>query len=82
MAEIEKDERDRWQGDGGVNKATAQKNTEAICQVTQWFGQERIDLPLADIGGDLPLVLGWRDQIADEDGEQVIIEHRAVIVAV
>jgi hypothetical protein len=29
----------------------------------------------------LPLILGWRDQVADQEGELIIIDHRAVVVA-
>src|SRR4030095_9834313 len=32
-------------------------------------------------GGYLQFVFGRRDQIADQDGEEIIINHRAVIVA-
>jgi hypothetical protein len=28
---------------------------------------KRVDLAFANVGGDLPFVLGWRDEIADED---------------
>ena len=36
----------------------------------------------ADVGCDLPFVFGRRDQIADQDREQIVINHRAIVVAV
>src|SRR6202035_5153937 len=35
-----------------------------------------------NIGSDLPFILRWGDQIADEDNQQIVINHRAVVVAV
>src|ERR1700730_3067688 len=82
MPEIKKDKRDRRQGDEGVNEPAAHKNAEPVSEVAHRFGQQRVDLALANVGCDLPFVLGWRDQIADQQREQVIINHRAVVVAV
>src|SRR5450631_3636581 len=82
MTEVEKDERDRRQGDRGVNEACAEKNAEAIGEITHRLGQKRIDLALANIGGDLPFILGRRYQVAHQEREQVIINHRSVVVTV
>src|SRR6266404_1895464 len=82
MAEVEKDERDGRKGDGRVNEAAAQENAETIREITHRLGQERIDLPFADVAGDLPFVLGRHDEIADEEREQIIIDHRAIVVTV
>ena len=37
--------------------------------------------PFADIGGDLPFVLSRSDEIRDQNREQIIVDHRAVVVA-
>src|ERR1700719_5366460 len=82
MPEIKKDKRDRRERDERVNESAAEKNAEPISQITHRLGEKRIDLSFANVGRDLPFVLGRRDQIADEDREQVIINHRPVVVAV
>src|SRR5882724_807553 len=82
VVEIEKNHRDRRQRDEGVNKPATAKNTEPVGEITHRLSQERVDLTFANIGGDLPFVFGRRDQIADQDREQIIIDHRAVVVAV
>ena len=53
-----------------------------VREITHRLGEQRIDLAFANVGGDLPFVLCWDDQIADQNREQIIINHRAVIVAV
>ena len=82
MPEINKDKRDRRQRDECVNQASAHKNAEAISEITHRFREKRIDLSLANVGGDLPFVLGRRDEIAHQKRQQIIINHRTVIVAV
>src|SRR6266446_2046343 len=82
MPEIKKDKRDRRERDERVNESAAEKNAEPISEITHRLGEKRIDLSFANVSRDLPFVLGRRDQIADEDREQVIINHRTVVVAV
>src|SRR5262245_6290473 len=81
MAKIEEDGRDREDRDRGVNQPTAQKNAEAIGEITHRLGQEGIDLTLANVGGNLPFVLGRGDEVAHQNREQIIINHRTVVVA-
>ncbi len=69
-------------GDGGEDEPAAQENTETISEIIQRLDQERIDLALANVAGDLPFVFGGRDEIRDDDREKVIVNHRTVVVAV
>jgi ABC-2 type transport system permease protein len=80
--EINKNEGDGRQGDYGVNETAAQKDAESIREITHRLGQERIDLTFANIGCDLPFVFGGRDEVADQEREQIIINHRTVVIAV
>ena len=82
VPEINKDQRDRRQRDERVNQASAHKNAEPISEITHRFRQQRIDLAFANVRGDLPFVFGGRDKIADQKRQQIIINHRTVIVAV
>ena len=82
MPEINKDQRYRRQCDEGVNQSAAHKDTEPIREIAHRFREKRIDLPLADVGGDLPFVFCRRDEIAHQNREQVIIDHRAIVVTV
>ena len=80
-AEIEEDRGDRQDRDRGVNQPAAQENAETVAEITHRLGQEGIDLTLANVGRDLPFVLGRRDEVADQDREQVVVDHRTVVVA-
>ncbi len=82
LPEINEDQRDRWQRDEAVNEAATQKNDGPICEITHRLREQRIDLAFANVGGDLPFVLCRHDEIANQNGEQIIINYRAVIVAV
>ena len=82
VAEINKDQRNRRQSHEGVNEAAAKKDTEPVCEITHRLGEKRIDLAFANIGSDLPFILRWGDQIADQDNEQIVVNHRAIVVAV
>ena len=53
-----------------------------VREITHRLGEQRIDLAFPNVGGYLPFVLCWDDQVADQNREQIIINHRAVIVAV
>ena len=79
---IKEDQGDGREGDEGVNQPAAQKDTEAVAEITDRLGEKRIDLSFPDVRRDLPLVFRGRDQIAHQDGEEIIIDHRPVIVAV
>jgi hypothetical protein len=82
VSEIDKDQRDRRKSYEGVNESAAQKNAEPVNEITHRLGEKRVDLAFANIRSNLPFVLCWHDQIADQDCEQIVINHRAVIVAV
>src|ERR1700730_14566394 len=82
MPEIKKDERNRRQGDECVNETAAHKNAKPVSEIAHRFGEQRVDLALANVGSDLQCVLGRSHHIADHQGEKVIINHRAVVVAV
>ena len=81
VAEVEKDERDRQDRDERVNESPAEKDAEAVGEIAERLGQEGIDLTFANVGCDLPFVLGRRDEIRDEDHQQVVVDHRPVVVA-
>ena len=51
-------------------------------EITHRLREQRVDLAFPNVCGYLPFVLCWDDQIADQNREQIIINHRAVIVAV
>ena len=53
-----------------------------VREITHRLREQRIDLAFPNVGGYLPFVLCWDDQVADQNREQIIINHRAVIVAV
>ena len=82
FAKIKEDERHRRDRDGGKDEPAAQENAETISEIIQRLDQERIDLALANVAGDLPFVFGGRDEIRDDDREKVIVNHRTVVVAV
>src|SRR5918996_343162 len=82
VAKVNEDQRDRRKCHERVNESAAQENAEPVGEVTHRLGQQRIDLAFANVGGDLPFVFRWRDQVAHQEREQIVINHRAVIVAV
>src|SRR6266581_116493 len=82
IAKIDKYHGNRRKSDKAVNETAAQKNAEPVGEVAHWLGEKRVDLTFANISCDLPLILGWHDEVADQDREQIIINHRAVVVAV
>ncbi len=82
LAEINEDHRDWRQSDEAVNETATQKNAGAVREITHRLREQRIDLTFPNVSGDLKVVLCWDDQVADQNREQIIINHRAVIVAV
>ncbi len=73
VAKIKEDQRDGRQRDECVNETAAQENAEPVGKVTHWLGQQRIDLAFANIGGDLPFVFRWRDQIAHQERRRRVL---------
>src|SRR5437867_12850380 len=72
VSEINKDQRDRRQGDEAVNESATQKDAEPVRKITHRLREKRIDLAFANVSGNLPFVLCWYDQVADQEGEQII----------
>src|SRR5262249_35935490 len=81
-SEINENQRDWRQSDEAVNETATQKDAGSVREVTHRLREQRIDLAFANIGGYLPFVLCRGDQVADQNDEQIIIDHRGVIVAV
>src|SRR5438105_3042046 len=78
---IEKYKRDRENGNRRINESAGKKDTGPIAEIVQGFGQERIDLTLTDIGGDLPFILGWGYQVRSQNGQEIVIDHRSIVIS-
>src|SRR5438552_6529454 len=82
MAKIKENHDDGRNRDCGENQTATQENAETVSEIADRLGQKRIDLAFADVRCNLPFIFGWRDQVRDDDRKQIIIDHRAIIVAV
>ena len=69
------------QGDGGVEQSGADKDAGAVGEKIKRLEQEGTQLPLADLGRDLPLVLRGGDQVVDQQNNQEVEDHLSIIVA-
>ncbi len=65
----------REEGDAGVDEAAGGIEAEAVGEVIDGFEEELADGAFADVGGDLPIVLGDGGEGVDDGDEQVIGGH-------
>ena len=75
-------EQNRDKDDADVQKPIAQIQTHAIRQVIQRLDQKCADSSIPDFGGDLPFILGRRDEVIEEYRKHEIENHGRILVAV
>ena len=80
LAEPIKRGRHRQNGDERVDDPRGDKQRQPVTEVVERLDHEGTDLAFADIGGDLPFVLGGGDEVVDQDHEEKIPDHRRIIV--
>jgi hypothetical protein len=67
--------------DRRVEQPVASIEADPVGEIIQRLDQEGADPTIADIRGDLPLVLRRRDEIIHEDRQEKIEDYRLVLVA-
>src|SRR5262249_2006828 len=82
LSKVNEDQHDGRQRDETVNETPTQKNARPVREIAHRLGEQGIDLAFPNIGGDLKVVIGRHDEVADQDHEQIIINHRPVVVPV
>ena len=74
------DAQDREERHRRVEKARTDKETGAVGEEVERFEEQGAELSLADLGGDLPLVLRGGDQVLHQKDDQEIEDHLAKVV--